>query len=34
MGYGAAGTVDELGEGVTVVAIGDSVLWFSADGFS
>jgi NADPH:quinone reductase-like Zn-dependent oxidoreductase len=32
MGYEAAGIVDELGEGVTNVAIGDRVFGFSADG--
>jgi NADPH:quinone reductase-like Zn-dependent oxidoreductase len=32
MGYEAAGIVDELGEGVTDVAIGDSVFGFSPDG--
>lgn len=32
MGYEAAGIVDELGEGVTDVAVGDRVFGFSADG--
>jgi NADPH:quinone reductase-like Zn-dependent oxidoreductase len=32
LGYEAAGIVDELGEGVTDVAIGDSVFGFSPDG--
>src|ERR1700690_654265 len=32
MGYEAAGVVDELGEGVTDVAVGDRVFGFSADG--
>src|ERR1700745_4297248 len=32
LGYEAAGVVDVLGEGVTDVAIGDSVFGFSADG--
>jgi NADPH:quinone reductase-like Zn-dependent oxidoreductase len=32
MGYEAAGIVDELGQGVTDIAIGDSVFGFSADG--
>jgi NADPH:quinone reductase-like Zn-dependent oxidoreductase len=32
MGYEAAGIVDERGEGVTNVAIGDPVFGFSADG--
>jgi NADPH:quinone reductase-like Zn-dependent oxidoreductase len=32
MGYEAAGIVDELGDGVTHVAIGDRVFGFSADG--
>lgn len=32
MGYEAAGIVDELGEGVTDVAIGDRVFGFSPDG--
>jgi NADPH:quinone reductase-like Zn-dependent oxidoreductase len=32
MGYEAAGIVDELGERVTDVAVGDSVFGFSADG--
>ncbi|MFJ2706455.1 NADP-dependent oxidoreductase [Streptomyces sp. NPDC087428] len=32
MGYEAAGRVDELGEGVTDVAVGDRVFGFSADG--
>ncbi|MFD7428123.1 NADP-dependent oxidoreductase [Streptomyces sp. NPDC059818] len=32
MGYEAAGRVDELGEGVTDVAVGDHVFGFSADG--
>jgi NADPH:quinone reductase-like Zn-dependent oxidoreductase len=31
MGYEAAGIVDELGEGVTDVAVGDRVFGFSAD---
>jgi NADPH:quinone reductase-like Zn-dependent oxidoreductase len=34
MGYEAAGIVDELGEDVTDVAIGDRVFGFSADGAS
>lgn len=32
MGYEAAGIVDELGEGVTDVAVGDRVFGFSAEG--
>jgi NADPH:quinone reductase-like Zn-dependent oxidoreductase len=32
LGYEAAGIVDELGEGVTDVAIGDRVFGFSPDG--
>jgi NADPH:quinone reductase-like Zn-dependent oxidoreductase len=32
MGYEAAGVVDELGAGVTDVAVGDRVFGFSADG--
>lgn len=32
MGYEAAGVVDELGEGVADVAVGDRVFGFSADG--
>ena len=32
MGYEAAGVVDELGEGVANVAVGDRVFGFSADG--
>ena len=32
MGYEAAGVVDELGEGVGDVAVGDRVFGFSADG--
>src|ERR1700759_2086108 len=32
LGYEAAGVVDELGEGVTGVALGDRVYGFSADG--
>jgi len=32
MGYEAAGVVDELGEGVTEVAVGDRVFGFSAEG--
>ena len=32
LGYEAAGTVDELGDGVTDTAVGDRVLGFSADG--
>ena len=32
IGYEAAGIVDELGEGVTNVNIGDSVFGFSLDG--
>jgi NADPH:quinone reductase-like Zn-dependent oxidoreductase len=32
MGYEAAGVVDELGEGVTDVAIGEPVFGFSAEG--
>jgi NADPH:quinone reductase-like Zn-dependent oxidoreductase len=32
MGYEAAGIVDELGEGVTDVAIGDRVFGFAPDG--
>jgi NADPH:quinone reductase-like Zn-dependent oxidoreductase len=31
MGYEAAGVVDELGEGVTDIAVGDRVFGFSAD---
>ncbi|WP_328608989.1 NADP-dependent oxidoreductase [Amycolatopsis sp. NBC_00345] len=34
MGYEAAGIVDELGEGVTDVAVGDRVFGFSADAGS
>ena len=34
MGYEAAGIVDELGEGVTDVAVGDRVFGFSTDGAS
>ncbi|MGD0560018.1 MAG: NADP-dependent oxidoreductase [Streptosporangiaceae bacterium] len=34
LGYEAAGIVDELGEDVTDVAIGDRVFGFSADGAS
>jgi NADPH:quinone reductase-like Zn-dependent oxidoreductase len=32
LGYEAAGVMDELGEGVTDVAVGDRVFGFSADG--
>ena len=32
MGYEAAGVVDELGEGVTDVAVGDRVFGLSAEG--
>jgi NADPH:quinone reductase-like Zn-dependent oxidoreductase len=32
LGYEAAGVVDELGEGVADVAVGDRVFGFSADG--
>jgi NADPH:quinone reductase-like Zn-dependent oxidoreductase len=32
LGYEAAGVVDELGEGVTDVAVGDRVFGFSPDG--
>ena len=32
MGYEAAGVVDELGEGVVDVAVGDRVFGFSAEG--
>jgi NADPH:quinone reductase-like Zn-dependent oxidoreductase len=32
LGYEAAGVVDELGEGVTDVAVGDRVFGFSAEG--
>jgi NADPH:quinone reductase-like Zn-dependent oxidoreductase len=32
IGYEAAGVVDELGEGVTEVAVGDAVFGFSVDG--
>jgi NADPH:quinone reductase-like Zn-dependent oxidoreductase len=32
MGYEAAGVVDELGEGVAEVAVGDRVFGFSAEG--
>ncbi|MFG2650695.1 NADP-dependent oxidoreductase [Streptomyces sp. NPDC048436] len=32
MGYEAAGVVDELGEGVTDVSVGDRVFGFSAEG--
>ena len=32
LGHEAAGVVDELGEGVTGVAVGDRVFGFSADG--
>ena len=32
MGYEAAGVVDELGEGVADVAVGDRVFGFSAEG--
>ena len=32
LGYEAAGIVDELGEGVTDVAVGDRVFGFSAEG--
>jgi NADPH:quinone reductase-like Zn-dependent oxidoreductase len=32
MGYEAAGIVDELGEGVTDVAVGDGVFGFSTEG--
>ena len=32
MGHEAAGIVDELGEGVTDVAVGDRVFGFDADG--
>ena len=32
MGHEAAGVVDELGEGVTDVAVGDRVFGFSAEG--
>jgi NADPH:quinone reductase-like Zn-dependent oxidoreductase len=32
LGYEAAGVVDELGEGVANVAVGDRVFGFSADG--
>src|SRR5881227_3182544 len=32
IGHEAAGVVDELGEGVTDVAVGDRVFGFSAEG--
>jgi NADPH:quinone reductase-like Zn-dependent oxidoreductase len=32
MGHEAAGVVDELGEGVADVAVGDRVFGFSAEG--
>src|SRR3954470_9812990 len=32
LGYEAAGVVDQLGEGVTDVALGDRVFGFSRDG--
>src|ERR1041385_7472838 len=32
LGYEAAGVVDELGEGVTDVAVGDHVFGFSSEG--
>src|SRR5690349_23827349 len=32
LGYEAAGVVDELGEGVVDVAVGDRVFGFSAEG--